>query len=120
MRNISTTTQEQYTTEAGNVRVSRIKRGLWEVHERGADPIRVRSQQHAFQEARAIEARRARTVDAAEFMERYIEAAQRHGEVSEPDHEVGDLQDMCRALWEILTPEQRAAVAGDARWEHES
>lgn len=36
-----------------------------------------------------------------------IEAAQHHGEDSDPDHEVGDLQDHLRAMWSILTAEQR-------------
>lgn len=41
----------------------------------------------------------------------YTAAAQQHGEDSEPDHEVGDLQDMLRAMWSILTPAQRVAYA---------
>lgn len=41
----------------------------------------------------------------------YTSAAQQHGEDSEPDHEVGDLQDMLRAMWAILTPAQRVAYA---------
>lgn len=44
-------------------------------------------------------------------IEFYIETAQRHGTDSEPDHEVGDLQDFLRAMWEILSPEQRVAYA---------
>lgn len=43
-------------------------------------------------------------------LERLIEAARRHGEDSEPDHEVGDLQDILRAAWEQLTPDQRRRV----------
>lgn len=42
----------------------------------------------------------------------YTAAAQQHGQDSDPDHEVGDLQDMLRAMWAILTPAQRVAYAG--------
>lgn len=41
----------------------------------------------------------------------YTSAAEQHGQDSEPDHEVGDLQDMLRAMWAILTPAQRVAYA---------
>ena len=51
------------------------------------------------------------TADVVDFdLERLIEAARRHGEDSEPDHEVGDLQDILRAAWEELTPDQRRWV----------
>ena len=36
-----------------------------------------------------------------------FEAAARHGEESEPDHEVGDLQDVLAAAWELMSSEQR-------------
>lgn len=50
----------------------------------------------------------------SEALEDHISAAQTHGENSDPDHEVGDLQDMLRAVWEIMTPEQREeALASD-------
>lgn len=42
-------------------------------------------------------------------VETLIEAATQHGEDSEPDHEVGDLQCYLRAMWKLLTPAQRAA-----------
>ncbi|VWC79205.1 hypothetical protein BLA39750_01072 [Burkholderia lata] len=38
-----------------------------------------------------------------------IRAAKEHGENSDPDHEVGDLQDYLRDMWKLLTPEQRDA-----------
>lgn len=41
----------------------------------------------------------------------YTTAAQQHGQDSDPDHEVGDLQDMLRAMWALLTPAQRVAFA---------
>lgn len=44
-------------------------------------------------------------------IEFYIEVAQEHGEDSEPDHEVGDLQLFVREMWSLLTPEQKAAFA---------
>lgn len=40
-------------------------------------------------------------------IEDFIKAAEKHGEDSHPDHEVGDLQDLLRAAWEIMSPEQR-------------
>lgn len=40
-------------------------------------------------------------------LEDFITAAKKHGEDSHPDHEVGDLQDLLRAAWEIMTPDQR-------------
>jgi hypothetical protein len=43
-------------------------------------------------------------------IEEYILVAQQHGEDSEPDHEVGDLQDLLRAAWAMMTPEQQAAL----------
>ncbi|MBG6083059.1 hypothetical protein [Rubrivivax gelatinosus] len=45
-------------------------------------------------------------------IEEFIDAAKQHGVDSEPDHEVGDLQDLLRAMWELLTPEQRLAYVG--------
>jgi hypothetical protein len=36
-----------------------------------------------------------------------ILAAQAHGENSDPDHEVGDLQDCLREMWELLSADQR-------------
>lgn len=43
----------------------------------------------------------------------YLSAAQLHGEDSDPDHEVGDLQDFLRAAFKIMTPEQRKQFALD-------
>lgn len=40
-------------------------------------------------------------------IEDVIEAAQRHGVDSDPGHEVGDLQNVLRAAWELMTEEQR-------------
>jgi hypothetical protein len=37
----------------------------------------------------------------------YTHAAFVHGEDSEGDHEVGDLQDLFRAAWELMTEEQK-------------
>lgn len=47
-----------------------------------------------------------------------FEAACRHGEDSgEPDHEVGDLQDLLLAAWGVMTEAQRAALlASEAAW----
>ena len=64
-------------------------------------------------------------------IEFYLNAAKEHGEDSDPDHEVGDLQDLLRVTWSILTADQKAkfalspvvssvmesALAGGAAWE---
>src|SRR3954454_16560550 len=42
--------------------------------------------------------------DPGEGLEALFALARRHGERDDPDHEVGDLQDLCRALWDLLTP----------------
>jgi hypothetical protein len=44
-------------------------------------------------------------------IETYISAAEQHGQDSEPDNEVGDLQDLLRAAWTLLAPEQKKAFA---------
>lgn len=46
-------------------------------------------------------------------IEAYLDAAKTHGEDSEPDHEVGDLQQYLRAAWAIMTPEQQAQFRAD-------
>jgi hypothetical protein len=43
------------------------------------------------------------------LIEAYIAAAEQHGKDSEPDHEVGDLQDMLRVAWSLMTPAQRVS-----------
>ena len=37
-------------------------------------------------------------------------AANKHGMESDPDHEVGDLQDILRSCWKRLTSEQKKEV----------
>jgi hypothetical protein len=46
-------------------------------------------------------------------VEYYIKGAQLHGIKSEWEHEIGDLQGLFRASWNLLTPEQRLAFATD-------
>lgn len=41
--------------------------------------------------------------------ENFLSAAEQHGRDSDPDHEVGDLQEGLRFLWETATPETRRA-----------
>jgi len=41
---------------------------------------------------------------------RIIHSAEQHGINSEPEHEVGDLQDALEIAWELLTPDQRKEV----------
>ncbi len=54
---------------------------------------------------------RAPTTD--DEVERYIRAAAQHGRDSEPDHEVGDLQQLLRIAFGMMTDCQRAAFAAD-------
>lgn len=45
-------------------------------------------------------------------IEFYVGAASEHAEITaEGDHEVGDLQAFLRAMWSLLTPEQKRAFA---------
>lgn len=46
--------------------------------------------------------------ETAPLVEKIIQAAKTHGDESEPDHEVGDLQDALREAWKRMTPEQRS------------
>ncbi len=39
-----------------------------------------------------------------------IAAARQHGQDDDPQHEVGDLQDLVRAMWRLMTPSQRVAT----------
>ena len=48
-------------------------------------------------------------------VEFYIEAANHHASVSDGDHEVGDLIEFLRSMWNHLTPEQRMAFAKDEK-----
>lgn len=43
-------------------------------------------------------------------LEKLIEAARQHGLKSDPDHEVGDLQDILRTCWKYLKPVDQMAV----------
>lgn len=40
-------------------------------------------------------------------LERILTAATKHGQDADPDMEVGDLQQLARDLWKVLTPKQR-------------
>ncbi len=44
------------------------------------------------------------------LLDALLTAAATHGRESDPDHEVGDLQDILRTAWAHLTPVQRRAV----------
>jgi len=44
--------------------------------------------------------------DTSNTVEILIGHAQTHGDDSGNDHEIGDLQDMLRAAWSLMTPEQ--------------
>lgn len=47
-------------------------------------------------------------------LDEILTAAQRHGEAGEPDHEVGDLQSVLRAAWDLMTLEQRQRLCEHA------
>lgn len=47
---------------------------------------------------------------AAALFEAAVERAARHGLDSEPDHEVGDLQDVLREALQLMTPHQLGAL----------
>jgi len=48
-------------------------------------------------------------------VEYLITCAKSHGEASlEPDHEVGDLQDLLRLAWDLMTSEQRTRLFTNA------
>ena len=46
-------------------------------------------------------------------IETYIKSAQQHGEDSEPDHEIGDLQVFLRAAFRHMSTGERHAFAAD-------
>lgn len=46
-----------------------------------------------------------------DFAETVILAAEEHGKQSEPDHEVGDLQEALRVCWRLMTTRQREEAA---------
>jgi hypothetical protein len=46
-------------------------------------------------------------------IEEYLTAAMNHGDNSEDDQEIGDLQEMLRVAWEIMTPQQRDQFRND-------
>jgi len=48
-------------------------------------------------------------------IEAYIEAAEQHGLDDDPDHEVGDLQDLLRKAWEYMPEEARQRFVADER-----
>lgn len=54
-----------------------------------------------------------------DLYEKIINAAQRHGEESEPDHEVGDLQDALRISIEQMFPDQVERLEKEWKEDHE-
>lgn len=45
-----------------------------------------------------------------DLLNQLLAAAEAHGAESEPDHEVGDLQQVLYSCWKRLTPEQQLEV----------
>jgi hypothetical protein len=50
-----------------------------------------------------------------DILDLILAAAKRHGEDGDPDMEVGDLQQLARDLWAMLTPKQRKAFPSSCR-----
>ncbi len=48
-------------------------------------------------------------------LDRILSAAEKHGLDGDPDMEVGDLQQLARDLWKVLTPDQRKNFVGYSR-----
>lgn len=48
-------------------------------------------------------------------LDRILSAAEKHGLDAGPDMEVGDLQQLARDLWNVLTPDQRKNFVGYSR-----
>lgn len=52
----------------------------------------------------------------SEVLEKLFKAADNHGEdAGEADHTVGDLQDLLRTAWELMTPSQKLAFLSEER-----
>jgi len=69
-----------------------------------------------------VKALAAAPVQVADPLDQILESAERHGQDSDPDHEVGDLQDALRIVWALLTPAARvkahaAFFADHAHWD---
>ena len=52
-----------------------------------------------------------------DVIEELMAKAKQHGEDSEPDHEVGDLQDLLRLLWRHANPHCRRYFLDDPKME---
>lgn len=53
-------------------------------------------------------------------LEALLSAAEEHGEEGEPEHEVGDLQDLARACWERLDAKARREIYDQFRNKEET
>lgn len=49
-----------------------------------------------------------------DILKKLMDAARQHGEDSDPDHEVGDLQDLLVAAWELLPLSAKAELLDSA------
>jgi hypothetical protein len=45
-----------------------------------------------------------------EYLDLILAAAEIHGEEADPEHEVGDLQEVIYEMWSVLTDDQKAVV----------
>ena len=51
-----------------------------------------------------------KTTGGTKAIRRLLDAAKTHGLHEDPEHEVGDLQDLLLAAWGLMSPEQRASL----------
>ena len=49
-----------------------------------------------------------------------VDAAKRHGRASDPEHEVGDLEDALNTAWRMLTPEQKLLLHREHFQDHDA
>lgn len=45
-----------------------------------------------------------------EYLDLILAAAEIHGEEGDPEHEIGDLQEVIYAMWKVLSEEQKVVV----------
>ena len=55
-----------------------------------------------------------KTIPNMSSLQDILDAAERHGSESDPDHEVGDLQDMLRTAWDMLPKTKRSKLLLEA------
>jgi hypothetical protein len=52
-----------------------------------------------------------------DFLQAILTAAENHGKAGDPDHEVGDLQDLAWVLWNALPAACRDSIKESEQWQ---